>query len=300
MYQLQVIANGAMYSLPIVCNTTTSDFKIHYNGKTVTAAQQKLKSAVANTPVSYTPGDGLTFKCVSGDYSTIIADIPNKDFNYSVGLYACKDATGNNYTTITMGTQVWMAENLKTTKYADGTLIGTTTPDTLDISGEATPKYQWACYKKGGLSPTNPPRVYTWNAATDARNVCPTGWHLSGNDEWKALKNYLIDNGYEYEGNGQYIAKSMATTTGWTQNATIGTIGNDPTTNNKSGFSANPVGQRNLGGSFSDYNEYTGWWDTGSGASGTAGNWYLLNDKGYSQFRLNSRKIGQSIRCVKD
>ena len=67
-----------------------------------------------------------------------------------------------------------MVENLKTTKYLNGDLIGTTAPDTLDISGESTPKYQWA-YEGNESNVMAYGRLYTWYAATDSRGICPTG-----------------------------------------------------------------------------------------------------------------------------
>ena len=72
-----------------------------------------------------------------------------------------KDADGNVYTSVTIGTQVWMKENLKTTKYGNGDLIGTTTPATLDISLESTPKYQWA-YEGNESNVNTYGRLYTW------------------------------------------------------------------------------------------------------------------------------------------
>lgn len=86
------------------------------------------------------------------------------------------DIDGNVYHTVTIGTQVWMVENLKVTKYRNGDLIGTTTPATLDISGEAEPKYQWV-YDGKESNVSTYGRLYTWYAITDNRNVCPKGWH---------------------------------------------------------------------------------------------------------------------------
>jgi uncharacterized protein (TIGR02145 family) len=102
------------------------------------------------------------------------------------------DQDGNVYTSVTIGTQVWMVENLKTTKYRNGDLIGTTTPATLNISAEATPKYQWAPNYAESIVTTYG-RLYTWYAVTDTRNVCPTGWHVPTNVEWSILTTFLGD-----------------------------------------------------------------------------------------------------------
>jgi len=96
------------------------------------------------------------------------------------------DIDGNVYHTIKIGTQVWMVENLKTTKYNNGDLIGTTTPVTLDISAQNTPKYQWAyCGKESNLVTYG--RLYTWHAITDIRGICPTGWHVPNDEELEIL-----------------------------------------------------------------------------------------------------------------
>src|SRR5664279_2839934 len=99
---------------------------------------------------------------------------------------------GNVYTSVNIGTQVWMVGNLKTTKYSNGELIGTTTPATLDISLETTPKYQWA-YDGNESDVSIYGRLYTWYAVTDSRNICPTGWHVPTDAEWTTLNTYLGD-----------------------------------------------------------------------------------------------------------
>jgi uncharacterized protein (TIGR02145 family) len=101
-----------------------------------------------------------------------------------------KDIDGNVYSTVTIGTQVWMGENLRVTKYRNGDLIGTTDPATLDISAESTPKYQWA-YNGNESNVATYGRLYTWYTVNDSRNICPTGWHIPSFDEWKILRDYL-------------------------------------------------------------------------------------------------------------
>ena len=100
------------------------------------------------------------------------------------------DIDGNSYKTVKIGSQEWMAENLKTTKYRNGDSIKTTIPSTLDLTNETSPKYQWAY---GGIESNVATygRLYTWYAVTDSRNVCPIGWHIPSDSEWTILTNYL-------------------------------------------------------------------------------------------------------------
>jgi uncharacterized protein (TIGR02145 family) len=100
------------------------------------------------------------------------------------------DIEGNVYQTVKLGTQTWMKENLRVTRYSNGDVIGTTTPDTMSICSQSSPKYQWACEgKEGNVAYYG--RLYTWYVVEDNRNVCPVGWHVPNNAEWGLLKSYL-------------------------------------------------------------------------------------------------------------
>ncbi len=159
------------------------------------------------------------------------------------------DVDGSSYNTVTIGTQVWMAENLKTTKYRDGSLIGTTPDPATDISAETAPKYQWA-YGGNETNVVTYGRLYTYYAVTDARGVCPTGWHVPSDAEWTTLHDYLSANGFAFLGiiGSDDIAKSMAATSGWTTDPTAGNVGNNQASNNASGFTALPGGYRGIDG----------------------------------------------------
>ena len=142
-------------------------------------------------------------------------------------------------------TQIWMAENLKTTKYSNGDLIGTTTPATLNIYNEAMPKYQWA-YEGNENYVDTYGRLYTWWAVTDNRNVCPTGWHVPTDDEWTKLVVFL---GGKDDGYGIWNAAGgklkEAGTKHWSSPNT-GAV-------NSLGFTALPGGYRYGEGSMFDY-----------------------------------------------
>jgi len=198
------------------------------------------------------------------------------------------DIDGNVYHIVTIGTQDWLAENLKTTKYHNGNLIGTTTPATLDISNATTyptPKYQWA-YAGNESNVATYGRLYTWYAATDSRNVCPTGWHVPTEGEWTTLTTFL---GGESVAGGKL---KEAGTSHWISPNTGAT--------NSSGFTALPGGHRSINTGFEVINVYSVWWCSNEYDTTTA--WYRLifSDRVSFQGYYNNKAYGYSVRCLRD
>lgn len=214
------------------------------------------------------------------------------------------DVEGNIYNTVTIGTQVWMAENLKATKYRNGDLIGTTIPASLDISGESSPKYQWA-YSGNETNVPTYGRLYTWYTITDSRNVCPLNWHVSTDNEWIVLENYLITNGYNYDGSttGNKIAKALSSTTLWNSSTIEGSVGNLDYVayRNKSGFTALPSGVRYPNGAYYNLGS-SGEYQTAT-ASSPAYNWYrAVNSQSIAidRYGATGKSFAWAVRCVKD
>lgn len=121
----------------------------------------------------------------------IIKDIETGTFiNKSIEKMSVTDGSGKFYLTTKIGDQVWMAENLKTTKFQNGDLIPTTETPTQLIKTESAPIYQWTYGGNSDLV-NNYGRLYTGVAVTDERKICPVGWHLPSDAEWDILKNHL-------------------------------------------------------------------------------------------------------------
>ena len=194
------------------------------------------------------------------------------------------DVDGNVYNTMTIGTQTWMAENLKTTKYRNGDLIGTTTPATLDITGESAPKYQWA-YDGNESNVATYGRLYTWYAVTDTRNVCPTGWHVPNDSEWTILATFL---------GGDGIAGSKLKETGTTHFTTSNTGAT-----NETGFTALPGGMRG-DNVFAMKGEDAGFWSSTEQSTAAAYERWVTNKSGDFFKGGYGKWAGIGIRCLKD
>jgi uncharacterized protein (TIGR02145 family) len=223
--------------------------------------------------------------------------------NKPVDFATVTDIDGNVYNSLTIGTQVWMAQNLKVTKYRNGDLIGTTVPDTLDITSENEPKYQWASTGAEDSAATYG-RLYTWYAVTDSRNVCPSGWHVPSDVEWTIAEDFLIAHGYNYDGTitGNKIAKSMADKNSWAFSTNAGAVGNTDYSGyrNKSGFTALPGGYRSSAGAFLNVGISDDWWCSTDTSSNNA--WFRNLYNSYSDvYRDNyAKSSGFSVRCIRD
>jgi uncharacterized protein (TIGR02145 family) len=208
------------------------------------------------------------------------------------------DYDGNVYNTVTIGTQVWMKENLRVTHYRNGVPI----PYIFKPSEWDT--LTTGAYDEYLISPTfiaNYGRLYNYFAVSDARIISPVGWHVPSDAEWTALSDYLINNGYAFMGIAEDIGKSLASTSEWTKSWDPGNIGNDQASNNSSGFTALPGGFRVMQ-NYPQYIHYSGFWwsSTDYNAESSWIRYLQANKSTLNRSYFNTKRDGYSIRCIKD
>jgi uncharacterized protein (TIGR02145 family) len=273
----------------------------------ISSAEIKIDCVLVAGPSDFSKNTALITKQLSGLKSGSILEVK---LNSAPGSFielsiegTLKDGTiadidGNLYKTVKIGDQQWMAENLKTTKYNDDTDIPLVTDQTA-WKNLSTPGYCW--YNNDATTFKNTyGALYNWYTANTGK-LCPAGWHVPTDVEFTTLSNFLINNGFGFEGSGTDIAKSLSATTGWTTFTTPGTIGNDQTSNNSSGFSALPGGLRNLAGMFYSIGMVGCWWS--STPANATNSWIRILNFNFTEFGrvATFRKIqGSSIRCLKD
>jgi len=253
------------------------------------------------TTMIYTAGDRLLYKGISGNYSTIVTDIPTDNKTTNFNFVACKDADENNYKVVTIGTQTWMAENLKTTKYNDGTAIPNVTANSSWVNFTSG-AYSWYNNDATTYYDNAYGALYNWYTVNTGK-LAPTGWHVATDTEWNTLENYLIENGYNYDGStsGDNYAKSLAATTDWATDSGTGTVGNDLTKNNRSGFSALPGGFRDGDdGSFTYVGGNVLWWSSTESKTGSAWNGGMFYARTSVHWNYNNMQWGFYVRCVRD
>lgn len=204
------------------------------------------------------------------------------------------DADGNNYKVVAIGNQLWMHENLNTTRYNNGDPIGTTSSSAMDITTEIAPSYQWDSHVAGYG------RKYTYCVLTDSRGVCPAGWHVPSDADWTVLTDHLISDGQGYEGSGTDIAKSLGSVSGWVAELTAGNLGYEPEKNNSSGFDGLPAGGRYSSGVVS-FVGYHGIWGSSTESSENSAFFRCIGYIPGEVFRgVFKKSYGLSVRCLKN
>jgi uncharacterized protein (TIGR02145 family) len=211
------------------------------------------------------------------------------------GIYI-KDIEDNYYKIVTIGSQVWMAENLKTTKYNDGTAIPLVT-GIFEWANLNSPAYCWYNNDEAAYKATYG-ALYNWYTVdagwNGGKNVCSSGWHVPSAAEWTTLTDYLAINF------GYAKAKPLAATTGWATSSSAGTIGYDQSSNNGTGFTALPGGKRFPYEPFSGIG-YDGYWWSSTQNSFSAWGMNLSYNATMANFRKDWVSCyGFSVRCVKD
>lgn len=189
-----------------------------------------------------------------------------------------------------------MAENLRTSKYRDGSTIPEVTENT---SWEGLSTGAWSNY--GNYAPNNDTygKLYNWHAVNDTRGLCPQGWHVPSDAEWKALETTLGMpanelNNVGYRGDAANVGGKLKA---------VDQLWEPPNTgaSNSSGFSALPGGHRNSDGQFVGVRYYGDWWSATPVDATTAWGRDLDNeDPGIYRLGDLSKKDGLCVRCLRD
>ncbi|NLW31928.1 MAG: hypothetical protein GXY77_10785 [Fibrobacter sp.] len=203
-------------------------------------------------------------------------------FNPQLTYGTVDDIENNTYKTIQIGNQTWMAENLKTTKFNDGTEIPLVEDNNM-WSDLFTPGFSW--YENDELIHKSIyGALYNWYAV-ETEKICPSGWHVPTRGDWSILIDYL---------GGINVAGVKLMETGnehWNENNNIAT--------NLSGFTALPGGIRRFDGTFNYKGGYANWWLATSSSASDAWRWYMdYNTTVYET--EHDKRYGFSIRCIKD
>lgn len=206
------------------------------------------------------------------------------------GSERVRDVDGNKYTTVQIGDQIWMAENLKTTRLNDGTPIEMVT-GYEEWAALEIPAYCW--YNNDSVHRKEYGALYNWYVVETDR-LCPEGWHIPSDEEWNAMVSSIAD-----RNNAGGTLKESGTSR-WRKPNTGAT--------NETGFTALPGGYRSYQGTFNLLRASAYWW------SSTEASWYGVSDDEPSRviFRsvqhdnailtrhISEKTNGFSVRCVKD
>ncbi len=229
------------------------------------------------------------------------------------------DVDGNVYPVLEFGQQEWMGENLRTTRYRDGTTIptGLSHAEWVNTSSGAYavfPHDNWNGINSEEEMIEAVGLLYNWNAAVDPRGLCPDGWRVPSKEDWVQLKNHIISNYDDIDetnaGNSLKSCRQVNSPLGGDCNTTVYPRWNDG--ENEYGtdnfdFGAHGSGARFRYGSYYYFGRYAHWWTTTPVdpneppyVQGFAYNYTLAYFLGNILEQMNDKIDGFSVRCVRD
>jgi uncharacterized protein (TIGR02145 family) len=193
------------------------------------------------------------------------------------------------FKTVTIGNQVWMAENLNISKFRNGDIIPEVRSayEWKEAGNSGNPA--WCYYENDTDNGTKYGKLYNWYAVVDSRNIAPEGWHIPSYNEWiKLIENF---------GGRESAGKKLKSTVGWYKE------GNG---DNESGFAGLPGGYRYASGDFDKIDQNGFWWSTSVFDDNALLNvdnalYHVLKYSEDNAEVVNYSKLGGfSVRCVKD
>ncbi len=197
------------------------------------------------------------------------------------GAISCVDKDGNSYRTVTIGNQTWMAENLKTTRFNDSTKIPLMS-DIIEWRAALTPAYCW--YDKEPQKYKNDLGALYNHYTVETNKLCPKGWHVPTDKEWKIL--------IDYNGGVKGVGSRLKAN-GFPDMAKIKANSTDKS------FNVVPAGSRGMFGLFFGMGMYATYW-TATKYDLSAWSWYADGHDDNAYRALNDRKTGLSVRCIKN
>jgi uncharacterized protein (TIGR02145 family) len=297
LYTAKLVSNSTATDRPVITNAGSTNFIDKPTVPSETKGKKKLLDTKSIIGMQFNAGDTLKLTGRSGNYRTVLMLFPNQSQTVTFNFVKCIDSDSNNYAVVQIGSQLWMQENLRTTKYRDGSGIPNE-PDSASWGSLTTGAYcdYHNLHEEGEFYG----HLYNYYAVADNRNMCPIGWHVPSHAEWNVMEKFL-DNTVDTTalmGTGSLIGRILkeGCDTRWQYlDSTSGL--------NSAGFTALCTNYRIAGGAWSqapDNNHDDCFWTSTSYNNSSA--WFRslrwCTSDIYVLFpRKNS---GYSVRCVKD
>lgn len=229
-------------------------------------------------------------------------------YNACGSVTSVTDIDGNTYGAISIGNQCWMQQNLKTTKYRNGSNITYPDNNNSSWSNNTTGAYAW--YNNDIANKSTYAALYNWYAVNNSNKLCPTGWHVPTDSEWTQLVDYVVAQGFPNSdiingaGNALKSCRQVSSPLGGGCNTSVHPRWNSHSTHygfDEFMFSAFPGGYRNTNGSFFNIGSYGYWWSSTEYSSALAWGRSMYYGVGYvNRYYYGHKTFGLSVRCLRD